>query len=124
MKKLIVYWGTEDEADLQIPKKFQWEDSSAATIDDYRRVQHCTQTSFNTENGMVTVISPDEVATAKYDVFRNRWFLEAPGGGPFYIQQSDPNASDDELQQEILMYPVAYKAVIDRSHVKTLSIIN
>lgn len=117
MKKLIVYWGTEAEADLQVPKKLRWEDGSAATMADYKRLQHATQSMLNDENGeIVTVIFPDVVATAKYDAVRNRWYLEAPGGGPFYLQQADPNATDETLREEILSYPVAYRAVIDRSH--------
>lgn len=124
MMRLIAYWGPEAEADRQVPQKIQWEDGSAATMDDYKRAQNATQTSFNTDQGMVTVISPDVVATAKYDDGRYRWYLEASGGGPFYLQQTDPNASDEALQREIAMYPVEYRAVIDRSHLMRTTLVN
>lgn len=123
MMKLIAYWGAEAEADLQVPQRLQWEDGSAATLDDYKKHQHDTQSSHHNEDGeMVTVIFPDLVAFAKYDLVRNRWYLEAPGGGSFYLQQADPNASDEVLKREILSYPMEYRAVIDHSHLKMFSV--
>ena len=114
--KLLVYWGTDDQADLQVPNEVKWEDGTAATLVDYYKNQSATQTSFCTEKGLVTVISPDVIATAKYDVAKSRWVLDAPGGGPFDLDETDPGASDQTLLQEISCYPVAYKTLFDRSH--------
>ena len=114
--KLLVYWGTDAKADLQVPTEVKWEDGTAATLNDYYRNQATTQTSFSTEKGLVTVISPDIVATAKYDVAKGHWALHAPGGEPFDLDETDPNASDTTLIEEISSYPVAYKTVVNRSH--------
>ena len=114
--KLIVHWGCDDEADLQVPKEVKWEDGTAATLDDYYKNQSATQTSFCTEKGLVTVISPDVIATAKYDATKSRWVLDAPGGDPFDLAETDPNASDKTLMEEISSCLVAYKTVVNRSH--------
>lgn len=113
--RLLVYWGPDDEADLQIPKEVIWEDGTPASLDDYYRNQTATQSSYPTEDGMVTVICPDVVAVARFDIVRERWVLEAPGGGPFALEQTDPCATDEDLKDEISSYPVAYQTTIDRS---------
>jgi hypothetical protein len=94
----------------------KWEDGTPATLNDYRKNQSATQTSFSTEEGLVTVISPDIIATAKYDVAKGHWALHAPGGKPFVLEETNPIASDKTLMDEISSYPVSYKTVFDRSH--------
>ena len=114
--KLLVYWGTDDEADLQIPKAVKWEDGTSATLDDYYKNQCATQTSESTDKGMVTVIFPDVVATVRFDVAKSHWLLQALSGGPIDLEQTDPNASDETLKWEISCYPVVYRTTFDRSH--------
>lgn len=80
------------------------------------RNQQATQVSEETGNGLVTVIFPDIVATAKYDSTKGHWVIEAPGGDPFDLEQTDPMVTDEVLRHEITSYPVQYMAVIDRSH--------
>lgn len=114
--KLLVYWGHDDEADLQVPKNVMWEDGTPATLDDYYRNQCATQTSESTDKGMVTVLFPEVVATARYDVAKGHWVLQAPTGGPVDLEQTDPDASDETLKWEISCYPVVYRTTFDRSH--------
>ena len=71
--------------------------------------QHATQVS-------ETADLPEVVATAKYGLFKKRWSLEAPGGGPFYLEQTDPEASDEELRDEISSYTMVCPTTIYRSH--------
>jgi len=114
--RLLVYWGKEEESDLQVPKEVKWEDGTPATLDDYYKNQSATQTSFGTDKGLVTVISPDVIATARYNAVKGHWVLEAPGGEPFDLEETDPKASDKTLMDEITSYPVTYKTVFDHSH--------
>ena len=93
----------------------KWEDGTPATLNDYYENQSATQTSFGTDKGLVTIVSPDITAIAKYDVVKCHWALLAPGGESFDPEETDPNASDKTLMDEISSYPVAYMTVIDRS---------
>lgn len=116
--RLRVYWGSDDEDDCQIPRELRWEDGTPAELEDYKRLQHATQSSFETEDGLMTVIDPDVFAVARYDASRRRWFLEAPEGAPFYLRETDPGVSDEVLDREIASYSVQIEHLIDRSHLQ------
>lgn len=122
--KLKVYWGNDDEADYQIPKELRWEDGSLAEMEDYKRLQHATQSDFETEDGLMTVIAPDVFAVARFDMRQHRWFLEGPEGAPFYLQETDPEVSDEVLDREIASYIVRIEHLIDRSHVRETAVDN
>jgi hypothetical protein len=115
--KLLVYWGFDDAADLQIPKEVKWEDGTPATLEDYYRNESATQTDKQTEDGLVTVLFPDVIAVTRYDTARGCWILEDPeAGDPMILEITDPNATDELLKHHLSSYPVAYKSTFDRSH--------
>jgi hypothetical protein len=114
--KLIVHWGPDETADLQVPKEVIWEDGTMATLDDYYKNQNATQSSEQTDKGFVTVLMPDLVAVTRFDTSKGHWVLESPTGDPLDLLEPDPNASDEALKQEIESFPVIYKTTFDRSH--------
>ena len=118
--KLIVHWGPDETADLQVPKEVIWEDGTLATLDDYYKNQTATQSSEQTDQGYVTVLDPDLVAVTRFDTSKGHWILEARTGGPLDLLIEDPQASDEALKQEIESFPVIYKTTFDRSHLTSL----
>jgi hypothetical protein len=123
--KMIVYWGSDDTANFQVPEEVKWEDGSPATLDDYFKNQMATQSSTYTERGSVTVIFPGVVANTHYDVLRCHWVLRDPTstGDPMVLDETDPNASDEALNQELSSYPFQYKSTFDRSHLSRIDIV-
>lgn len=116
--RLIVYWGPDERANFQIPEEVKWEDGTPATLDDYARHQLDTQCTDRNNRGSVTVIFPDVVATTHYDTAIGHWICQDPKltVPPIVLDETDPNASDETLRSELIMYPVSYKSTFDRSH--------
>jgi len=115
---LLVYWGAAETANMQEPEEIKWDDGSPATLEDYVRLSSSTQCSHGTERGMVTIFMPDVVAVASYDAAKGHWVVQEVGSKaePFPLLQTNPAATDEELQYEIANHRVAYRTTIDRSH--------
>jgi len=113
--RLLVYWGSKEEADFQTPREVKWEDGSPATFEDYYRNQLATQSVHPTEKGLATVLCPEIVATARFDETKGHWVLHCDGG-TMNLDISDPNASDADLDAHLATYPVIYQSTFDRSH--------
>jgi hypothetical protein len=78
--RLLVFWGSKEEADFQTPKEVKWEDGSPATLEDYYRNQLATQSAHPTEKGLATVLCPDVVAITRFDVAKGHWVLYTDRG--------------------------------------------
>jgi hypothetical protein len=115
-KQLIVFWGTDEEADYQIPKEVKWEDDTPATLDDYRKYQSSTKTSQLTDKGHATVLFPDISSVTRFDASKGHWVVEASNGDALDLLEADSNASDETLLKEISMNPVIYQTTVDRTH--------
>ena len=116
--RLLVYWGNTEEADFQTPKEVKWEDVSPATVEDYYKNQLATQSVHPTEKGLATVLCPDVVATTRFDAAKGHWVLYTDRGA-MDLDETDPNASDADLDAQLATYPVIYKSTFDRSHLST-----
>ena len=115
-QRLIVYWGTDEEANYQIPKEVKWGDGSPATLEDYRKYQSSTRTSQLAERGHATVLFPDVSSVTRFDTLKGHWVLAASNGDVLDLVETDPNASDTALLAEISNNPVIYQTTVDRSH--------
>jgi len=120
---LIVHWGQAETADMQEPQEIKWDDGTPATLDDYIRLSSSTQCSHGTERGMVTIFYSNVVAVASYDASKGHWVIQEQGsrGGPAQLLQTNPAATDEELQYEIANHRVAYRTTINRSHMQDVS---
>lgn len=115
-KQLIVFWGTDEEADYQVPKEVKWEDGTPATIEDYRKYQSCTRTSQLSDKGHATVLFLDVHSETRFDNSKGHWVVQATNGDVLDLLETDPNASDKMLLKEISMNPVIYRTTVNRSH--------
>jgi len=115
-KRLIVFWGTDDEADYQVPKEVKWADGTPATLEDYWGLQHSTRTSQLTDKGHATVIFPDVCSVTRFDCLKRHWLVEASNGDILDLLEADPNASDETLLNEISMNMVIFQTTVDRCH--------
>jgi hypothetical protein len=111
--RLLVFWGSKEEADFQTPKEVKWEDGSPATLEDYYRNQLATQSAHPTERGLATVLCPDLVV----EVAKGHWVLYTDRGS-MDLDETDPNASDADLDAQLATYPVIYQSTFDRSHLR------
>ena len=91
--RLLVFWGSKEEADFQTPKEVKWEDGSPATLEDYYRNQLATQSAHPTEKGLVTVLDPDLVAVTRFDCSLGHWVLYSEKD-VVDLDITDPNVSD------------------------------
>jgi hypothetical protein len=115
--RLLVFWGSKEEADFQTPKEVKWEDGSPVTLEDYYRNQLATQSAHPTEKGLATVLCPDVVAITRFDVAKGHWVLYTDRGS-MDLDETDPNASDADLDAQLATYPVIYQSTFDRSHLR------
>src|ERR1039457_2623466 len=95
----------------------KWEDGSPATLEDYYRNQLATQSAHPTEKGLATVLCPDVVAITRFDVAKGHWVLYTDRGS-MDLDETDPNASDADLEAQLATYPVIYQSTFDRSHLR------
>lgn len=115
MMALIAKWATYQGATLQPPHLVQWEDGTPATPEDYRK--HIGDTHMWVIKSTTCIerrIFPDVVADVHYDACAGTWAITGKGVQPATLALRNPNATDDQIVEELYTFPVVYRVRIHR----------
>ncbi len=115
MITLIAQWATHEGATLEPPNLVLWEDGTPATPADYKK--HIDDTHawiLKSPDIIERHIFPDIVADVRYDYLVGAWVVSVHGVETATLTLKDPNATDDEIREELFTFPVIYRARIHR----------
>jgi len=115
MMALIAKWATHEGATLEPPHLVQWEDGTPATQDDYRKHLADTHTwIIKSPSGIERRIFPDIIADVRYDAVGGTWAIGGQGVEPAALSLTNPDATDDQIVEELYAFPIIYRAQIHR----------
>jgi hypothetical protein len=115
MTALIARWATHEGATLEPPHLVHWEDGTPATHEDYRKHIDDTHTWTVKSPSIIERRSfPDIVANVRYDAFAGTWAISGQGVRPAALTLQSPNATDDQILDELYTFPIVYRARIHR----------
>ena len=115
MKTLIARWATHEDATLEPPHLVYWQDGTPATHEDYRNHLDDTHTWIITPlSSIERRIFPDIVADVRYDTVAGNWAISGQGVEPAGLFLTNPDATDDQILEELYTFPIIYRHRIHR----------
>jgi hypothetical protein len=112
---LTAHWTGHQDPTIDKPYRLLWQDGRSATLTDYEDHRDDTYLIVHRDDGCTEVhYFPDLVVEVIYDQADQRWIAKGPDIETFGLDVSDPNATDDQIYQELFSFPVVYRHRIYR----------
>jgi hypothetical protein len=112
--KLIAKWLNGLEPACDDPHSVNWEDGSAATMQEFYAHFSDTSIGVQTDAGLEWHMFPEIVAEIYWCPWGRAWGVRGDGVAPASLYVTDPDASDGELLSAVSAMPIWYRANIVR----------
>lgn len=111
---LTALWSKSQDPAVDPPTKVTWNDGSAGTVDDFRKHLVDTHTVEFKNGATKMTMFPHVCADVRYDSFATTWVVYGPFTDPTSLELPNPMTTDDEIEAQLSVLPVVYRARIHR----------